>query len=151
MRKINTTNCRSNTPHAQIAQGMEEEQLGETFQVIEPPFLPEKPVKPNRLAIILIGIVAAMAVSIGCVSLAEFTDTSIQDAESLEQIIGMRVWSIVPRIMTAADIARVRRKRMVLTTASVLGLVVGVAAFHFMVMDLYVLFAKLDRNVQRIF
>jgi capsular polysaccharide biosynthesis protein len=130
---------------------MEEEQLGETFQVIEPPFLPEKPVKPNRLAIIIIGFVLAVGFAIGCTALSEFTDKSIQDVQSLEQIIGMRVWSIVPRIMTAADIARVRRKRIVLTTASVLGVLVGVAAFHFMVMDLYIFFAKVDRHVQRLF
>jgi uncharacterized protein involved in exopolysaccharide biosynthesis len=136
---------------AQVAQGMEEEQLGETFQVVEPPFLPEKPVKPNRLAIIVIGIVLAAGFSIGCVATAEFSDTSIRDAESLEQLIGMRVWSIVPRILTPADIARMRRKRIILITASVLGIAVGVAAFHFAVMDLYVLFAKIDRNVHRMF
>ena len=39
---------------AQVSQGMEEGQLGESFQIIEPAFLPEEPHKPNRFAIMLI-------------------------------------------------------------------------------------------------
>ena len=149
--KTQYTELQTKSSAALVAQGMEEEQLGETFQVIEPPFLPEKPVKPNRLVIVLIGIVLATGFSIGCVSLAEFTDTSIQDAESLEQLIGMRVWSVVPKILTAADITRRRRKKIATATASVIGVVLVVAVFHYMVMDLYVLFAKIDRNMQRMF
>ncbi len=42
---------------AQVAQGLEKDQKGERFTVVEPAKLPDKPAKPNRLAIMLIGIV----------------------------------------------------------------------------------------------
>ena len=76
---------------ARVSQGMEEEQLGETFQVVEPAFLPEKPFKPNRLAIVLIGIVLGTGVSVGAASLKEFTDKSIRDRTGLEEITGVEV------------------------------------------------------------
>ena len=43
---------------AKVAQGLEKEQKGEHFTLIEPPRFPEKPFKPNRLKILLIGFVS---------------------------------------------------------------------------------------------
>ena len=57
---------------AQVSQGMEEERLGETFQIVEPAFMPERPYKPNRLAIVLIGLVLGIGVSVGLASLREY-------------------------------------------------------------------------------
>ena len=54
---------------AQVAHGLEKEQKGERFNLIEPPRLPEKPYKPNRLAIMLIGVV----LGIGAVSYTHLT------------------------------------------------------------------------------
>lgn len=136
---------------AQVAQGMEEEQLGETFQVIEPPFLPEKPVKPNRVAIILIGVILGIGFSIGCVSVAEYMDRSVQDVKDLEQIVGMRVMSVIPKIVTEEDRAARRRKRIAIAAGTVLGTVLVITLFHFLIMDLYVLAAKIDRVLQRAF
>ena len=42
---------------ARVAHGLEREQKGERFTILEAPRLPEKPYKPNRMAIILIGFV----------------------------------------------------------------------------------------------
>ena len=38
---------------ARVSQGLEKEQMGERFTLIEPANLPQKPIKPNRLAIAL--------------------------------------------------------------------------------------------------
>lgn len=50
---------------ATVSQGMEESQRGERFTITEPAYLPEKPYKPNRIAIILLGFVLAFGTSIG--------------------------------------------------------------------------------------
>jgi hypothetical protein len=134
---------------AKVSQGMEEEQLGESFQVIEPAFLPEKPFKPNRIAIMLIGVVLGCGFAVGAAALKEFSDRSIRDAESLESLTSFRVISTIPRIVTAEDIvARSRRRRVVAATG--LCCIVGtVLAFHFLIMDLDVFYAKVERVMMR--
>jgi uncharacterized protein involved in exopolysaccharide biosynthesis len=134
---------------AKVSQGMEEEQLGESFQVIEPAFLPEKPFKPNRIAIMLIGVVLGCGFAVGAAALKEFSDRSIRDAESLESLTSFRVISTIPRIVTAEDIvARSRRRRVVAVTGlcCILGTVL---AFHFLIMDLDVFYAKVERVMMR--
>jgi uncharacterized protein involved in exopolysaccharide biosynthesis len=130
---------------AQLAQGMEEEQLGESFKVIEPAFLPEKPARPNRPAILLIGVVMGMGLSIGLASLREYTDHTLRDAETLEELTNMPVFSVIPHIVTEEDRVRMIRKRVSLTMGTVVGFAVVLVLFHFFVMDLHVFYARLER------
>ena len=133
---------------ARVAQGMEEDQLGETFQVIEPAFLPEKPAKPNRLAIMLIGVVLGIGMSIGLAAIREYTDRTIREANILEEMAQAPVLSNIPRITTPAEI-RARRLKKVAVALLVLAIIgAGVAAFNYYVMDLYVFWAKLTRLIQ---
>jgi len=133
---------------ARVSQGMEEAQLGETFKVIEPAFLPEKPDKPNRLAIILIGIVLGMGCSVGVASLREYTDKSVRDTDTMEKITGVPVLSIIPAIVTPEDKRKKKKREMILAGTSVGGIVLALLLFHFFVMDLYVFYAKLVRFIQ---
>src|SRR3970282_765749 len=52
---------------AQVGQGLEKERKGERFSLIEPPQLPEKPIKPNRPAIIFLGLIFSLGSSLGYV------------------------------------------------------------------------------------
>ena len=97
---------------AKVSQGMEEEKKGESFQVVEPAFLPEKPAKPNRLAIMLAGAVLALGLSVGTAAAREFSDKRIHDLEVLQRISRFPVISIIPAIITEADIAARRRRRV---------------------------------------
>jgi len=133
---------------AQVSQGMEEERLGETFQIVEPAFLPERPDKPNRLAIVLIGLVLGVGLSAGLTSMLEYTDTRIHDTKTLEQVSGIPVFSAIPRIITQEERIRSRRRRLALAAGAVCGIVAALILFHFLVMDLYVLYAKVARMVR---
>ncbi len=133
---------------AQVSQGMEEERLGETFEIVEPAFLPERPYRPNRLAILLIGLVLGVGVSVGLASLREYTDTEIHDTKTLERISGLPVLSAIPRVITREERTRDRRRRIALATGAVVGVAVALVLFHFLVMDLYVLYVKVVRLVR---
>ena len=50
---------------AQVAYGMEKEQLGEKFSIIDAARLPEKPDSPNIPAILLIGLVLGLGSGVG--------------------------------------------------------------------------------------
>jgi len=83
---------------AQVAQGLEKNQQGERFSLIEPPLLPEKPSKPNRLAIILIGVVLGIGAGVGCAALQEFSDQSIRTPEALSRLTSCPVLVTIPEL-----------------------------------------------------
>jgi len=83
---------------AQVAQGLEKNQQGERFSLIEPPLLPEKPSKPNRLAIILIGLVLGLGAGVGTAAMLEFSDQSIRTPEALSRLTSSLVLVTIPEI-----------------------------------------------------
>jgi succinoglycan biosynthesis transport protein ExoP len=132
---------------AKVAQGLEKEQKGERFTLIDPARLPENPDKPNRLAIMLIGMVLAIGAGVGWASLREFTDLSIRDSESLVLATSFPVLGSIPEIETAEDIQKEKKKRITIIITLVVCIVVGMVVFHFLVMDLNVFWAKFMRKV----
>jgi polysaccharide biosynthesis transport protein len=132
---------------ARVSQGLEKEQKGERFTLIDPAHLPEEPYKPNRLAIAAIGIVLGTGAGIGTASLREFFDTSIHSARHLAATTSFPVLTMVPAIATARDLSRKRMHKIFLTVATVGIVAGGVAVFHFRVMDLTVFWAKVIRHI----
>jgi len=105
-----------------ISQGMEEEQLGETFRVVEAPFRPEKPIRPNRLAIVVVGMILGAGLAFGCASLVDFSDKSIRDVVGLEQAGGAPVLAVIPRIVTDRDRAGIRKNAVLACVGISMGL-----------------------------
>lgn len=132
---------------ARVSQGLEREQKGERFTLIEPARLPETPDKPNRLAITLIGIVLGIGSGVGWASLREFTDLTVRDAESLVVATSFPVLASIPEIKTERDLRRERARRITIIIALLLCIAAGLTLFHFLVMDLNVLWAKLSRKL----
>ncbi len=81
---------------AREAKGLEQSQLAERFTLIDPPIVPEKPIRPNRLALILVGFVLSMGIGIGVGVFLEFMDRSIRRADELSDIVKYPVLAIVP-------------------------------------------------------
>jgi len=132
---------------AQVAQGLEKEQKGERFTMMEAPRLPEKPYKPNRAAIILIGIVLGIGAGVGFAALREFSDDAVRGFDALEGATELPVLAGIPEILTLQDIRRQRSRRVALAFGVVGAVVIGVIVFQFFVMDLDVFWAKLMRRL----
>ncbi len=135
---------------AKVSQGLEKEQKGGRFTLIDPARLPEKPYKPNRLAIMLIGIVLGIGAGVGFAALREFSDQSIRGAESLAQLTSFPVLGVIPEIVTEGDFIRKRRKQILTIVSIVLAIAAAIAIFHFLVMDLDVFWAKVMRRAAKI-
>lgn len=128
---------RAKQMEAQTAQNLETDRKGERFTLIEPPMLPEKPVSPNRGALLILGITLSALIAAGLVWLLERLDTTVRGRKDLMQLLGVPPLAIVPRIVTAADRALERRRgRMTAATASVLGFALLLASAHIFVRPL---------------
>ena len=132
---------------AQVAYGMEKEQLGEKFSIIDAARLPEKPDSPNIPAILLIGLVLGLGSGVGAAALKESTDDTVRDAGRLAADTGFPVLCGIPEIVTPGDVARKKLRRIQAAAGAAAVLVAGVLVVHFFVMDLDVVWAKLMRKL----
>lgn len=132
---------------ARVAQGLEKDQKGERFTLIDPALLPEKPYKPNRLVIFLIGIFFGAVCSAGLTAIMELTDDTIRDGKMLNSLAPYPVLSVIPILYTEKEITRQKGKRATIIALGVITAVVVPVAFHYLVMDVYILWAKLMRNI----
>lgn len=132
---------------AKVAQGLEKEQKGERFTLIDPARLPENPYKPNRMAILLIGMVLGIGAGVGWASLKEFTDPSIRSTSTLANATSFPVLAGIPEIVTREDMREKKRRQILIIMGLFIIVAAGLVAFHFLAMDLNVFWAKLMRKV----
>ena len=97
---------------AKITESLEQENKAERFVLLEPPLMPEKPVKPNRKKIVALGLVLAPAGGGALVMLLELLNQRVRGVGALESVLGRRVLVAVPFISTQAEQARRKKMRV---------------------------------------
>ncbi|HAM51700.1 MAG TPA: chain-length determining protein, partial [Nitrospiraceae bacterium] len=132
---------------AKVAHGLEKEQMGERFTLIDPARIPEKPIRPNRPLILLIGLVLGIGAGIAAASLQEASDHSVHRSEDLAVAFPFPVLSEIPEIVTLEDELRKRKHLKALVGTAVLLPPVLLVIIHFFVMDLDVLWARVNRHL----
>jgi succinoglycan biosynthesis transport protein ExoP len=135
---------------AELAQSMEAESKGERFSLIEPPQQPEKPFKPNRLAIFFLGFVFAFGGGFGHVALRETMDTAVRGSRAVMSITGAPPLAVIPYIVTDQELAAGRRRKWLWTLAFVLLVAAGVAVLHFAFGPLDVLWFRVMNRLELI-
>jgi len=128
---------------SKVSQGLEKEQKGERFTIIDPARLPERPFKPNRAAIILIGLVLGIGAGIGAGSFKEFTDTSVRDAGMLAQVTSYPVLASIPVIVLESEIGKNRNMWIWAGVGILIFAVCGLIIFNYFIMDLDIFWVKL--------
>lgn len=132
---------------AEVAQDLERDRKSERFSLIDPPQFPEKPRSPNRPAILLIGLLLAIGGGIASVGLLEALDHSVRNSKDLAQTISAPLLSVVPYIMTQADMKKEEipwRKIAIVALVIVVG---GAVAVHFLWMPLEVIWYSVLRRI----
>ena len=132
---------------ANLSQSMEEQSKAERFSLLEPPLLPEKPVKPNRPKILLIGFMLSMASGAGMVFLTEMMDKSIKGTLHLVKVIKDTPLITIPFIETNEDIVKKKRKRRVIISLVICSLLLLILSVHFLYMPLETLWFKVLHRV----
>ncbi|MEA2109169.1 MAG: GNVR domain-containing protein [Pseudomonadota bacterium] len=135
---------------AKVSQEMEESQQAERFTIIDPALTPERPAKPNRLAIVLIGFVLALGAGVGLAAVRENLNDAIKTEEELGRLTGLPVLTSIPLMESDKERRQKRNKKLIVVL--ILGLVIalGLLLFHLYVMPLDILTLKLQRKFSRL-
>jgi succinoglycan biosynthesis transport protein ExoP len=96
--------------NAQIAENFETAQGGERFTLIRAPFPPRRPVYPNRIGLIMLGIVLGAIFSAIAIVVAEASDARVRDARDLPMFGDSPVLASIPHILNTQDRRRRRLK-----------------------------------------
>lgn len=137
---------RNKRMNAKIAETLESESKSGRFSVLEPPLYPEKPFKPNRIKIILIGFLLSIIASGGGMMMLEMVDKRLRGAEVLTHVLGTRPLAVIPYLPVKEDeIQRIRMiKLSIKIAAAVLALIIVILILlNFIYMPIDEMFMKI--------
>jgi len=136
----------SKQTETQVSEKLEAERKGEKFTLIEPPQPPEKPVSPDRVVILIVGLLLSIAAGIGAVVARESLDASIRGPADVRNLLKVPALASIPLIVTAADRSRRRRITRSSFGGSTAAIVLAAISVHLFVRPLDVLWAVLLRR-----
>jgi len=93
---------------SEVSKQMEVQDKSTVFRIVDAAVLPIKPVSPNRVKLILLGIVAGIGGGLALVMLRDTLDSSIKNVDVAKQL-GFPILAVIPRIDTPQELARQSR------------------------------------------
>ncbi|HEU4779756.1 MAG TPA: hypothetical protein VFS58_07715 [Steroidobacteraceae bacterium] len=123
---------RAKQMEAQLAENLETDRKGERFSLIEPPLSPEEPASPNRIAILVLGLILSMALAAGTVAIAETLDSSIRGRRDVMDILKAPPLALIPRIVTGEEIRAATRRLKFAAAGSAMAGIAAITLVHFL-------------------
>lgn len=133
---------------AKLAQTLEEEQKAEKFSILEPPRVPTKPDKPDRMKIIFFGLLASIMGGLAIGYLVEMMDGNIRGQKALTKIAGFEPLVVIPYITNSDDLAITRKNKINFSIIAGLIFVGMIIAIHFLYMNLDIIWYKFLHKVE---
>ena len=82
--------------NARVSENLEKRQKAEQFRIIDPAKVPEKPFKPDRVKIVLLGSLLSLGAGGGLIFLREFLKPSYRRLEDLQETVHLPVLATIP-------------------------------------------------------
>lgn len=132
---------------ADVAKQLESESKGEKFTLIDPAALPEKPVSPNRPAIIFLGFILALGGGLGFAIVADTISGTVRGARSIKRQFGALPLSVIPYEKNLQDTVKTKRikKRFIVLFIAIIAS--ALLLIHFFVSPLDVLWFRVLRKI----
>jgi polysaccharide biosynthesis transport protein len=115
---------------ADMAADLEKKQQGESFTVLDPATVPERPYKPKRKVMMVAAFLGALLFSVGLVLAKDRLRTTVKSDRQVQEIFGQAVpiLATIP-VMKGTNQVQKNRKYLVAATVSTLATVAALAAF----------------------
>jgi polysaccharide chain length determinant protein (PEP-CTERM system associated) len=116
---------------AEVSKQLEVQDKSTTLRIVEPAVMPIKPVSPNRIKIMLFGIVAGFATGFGLLLLIDYFDKTVKTADALKAL-GVQVLAVIPKISDPQAIEKERRRdlRLYIASGAYFSLIVALLALE---------------------
>lgn len=86
--------------NARVAENLEKRQQGEQIRVLDPANLPQTPEKPNRLLIIVLGLIGGGGLGVGLALGIDQLNPTFKRREEVEVLPGIQVLATIPEFFT---------------------------------------------------
>ncbi|MBM4279003.1 MAG: hypothetical protein FJ130_14175 [Deltaproteobacteria bacterium] len=83
---------------AQMSENLERKQQGEQFKILDPARIPEKPIKPDRNKILLIGTFIGLGLGFGLSWFRDSLDRSFHSVSEIEGYLELPVLATIPNL-----------------------------------------------------
>ncbi|MDD2310083.1 MAG: GNVR domain-containing protein [Desulfuromonadaceae bacterium] len=94
---------------SEVSKQMELQDKSTTFRIVDPAILPTQPYSPQRVKIILLGVLGGLAASFAFLLLLDQLDKSVRNVESLKSL-GVQILAVVPTIENPAELQALRKR-----------------------------------------
>lgn len=142
---------KSKLTEANISQELERERKGERFSLIDPPGLPEEPIKPNRIAILFLGFIISGAIGFGQTFVRDALDGSAHTPDEIKTLLGKPPLAVVPLHKTAAELSMQKRKQLYTMSGVIVAIILLLVLVHFLYSPLDVLWFRIERKIGQLF
>lgn len=132
---------------AQVAEQLERGRKAERFTLIEPPIFPEKPYRPNRMLIVMLGLVLAVAGGVGVAMLREAIDQTVHSPRDVMRVLQAPVLAVLPAITSPQLLRQRSRSRKLMALGLLAAVGVAVAGLHYFYMPIDVAWYSILRRL----
>ena len=116
---------------ARLAESLERGKNTEQFRILDPAIPPLYAAAPNRLWLMVLGLLAAIAMAIGAIVAAEKLDTTFHSADEVQAFTSLPMLARIRLIPTAARSRRKRVQIAVFTAAAIILVSLFVAGSYY--------------------
>ena len=101
---------------SKLAANLERAQIGEQFTLLDPARVPERPFKPDRRQINMMGMVVGLGIGLALVALLEYRDVSFKTDDEIFRVLSLPVLAVVPVMLSDAERRKSLRWKIILNT-----------------------------------
>lgn len=104
---------------AKITQRLESSKEGTKYTILDPARLPLKPTKPNKILVLLAGMLCGLCAGLGLVFLVEMMDHSFLSVDDIKAHLSLPMLGAISKIITETDIKEQKIRHTRITSISI--------------------------------
>jgi len=118
--KTNYDSLLAKKNQSEMATDLEKTQQGEHFRMLDPPNLPIKPAKPNRLMLCGLGLVVGLALGGLTAAGTEMAGGKVYTEREIKKIVPFEIIAEIPSLETVDEQAAARKDNLLAAAAAVI-------------------------------
>jgi polysaccharide chain length determinant protein (PEP-CTERM system associated) len=113
---------------SKIAVNLERRQIGEQFKIIDGARLPERPIRPDRMQLNLMGLIGGLGLGLALAALLEYRDTTFKTDDDVAISLSLPVLAVIPAMVNSVERHKLKRRKIYVAVAASVTSLLMVAA-----------------------